>query len=155
MFAGAKVTMDMFHMYDSHRSNWRGDLMRPILFAMSGLLCPGSALAGANCVPAEPSAPICLSGTVLAPGYDAALVQHAGETALTRLRRGDAVGDWQVDGIGPGYVLLKQGGRTLQVKLGNVAPAPEAAPPLKPGVRQGPLRQPRTLAARGERPDRE
>lgn len=143
-------------MYDSRRSNWPGNLVRPILFSVIGLLCPGAAFAGANCVPADPSAPICLSGTVQAPGYDAALVQHAGETALTRLQRGDAVGDWQVDQIGPGYVLLKQSGRTLQVKLGNVVPSPaEAAPPLKPGVRQGPLRQPRTLAARGERPDRE
>jgi hypothetical protein len=152
--------MELFHMYDSprsnDRSNWRGNPRRPILLSMLGILCSASTFAGTNCVPADLSAPICLSGTVLAPGYDAALVQHAGETALTRLQRGDAVGDWQVDQIGPGYVLLTQSGRTLQVKLSNVAPSQaEAAPPLKPGVRPGPLRQPRTLAARGERPDRE
>lgn len=145
-------------MYDSYtagrRSSGFGMPVQPILLSLLGILCAGSAGAGTNCAPADPAAPICLSGTVLAPGYDAALVQHAGESALTRLQRGDPVGDWRVDRIGPGYVMLTQNGKSLQVKLGNVAPAPaDAAPPPKPGLPRGPLRHPRVLSARGERPD--
>ena len=104
----------------------------------------------ADCTVTESAPPLCLSGTVTASGYSAALVQRPGVAGFSQLHQGDSIADWTVSQIGPGYITLAQGDQTARLDLAEgeaLAPAPTAAGP----IRRGPMRRPHYWEARGER----
>jgi len=88
--------------------------------------------AGAECAlpPGDPQA--CLTGTIVSPGYRAALVQQAGSPDLERVRPGDMLLDWTVAEIGPGYVVLSRDAERVRLELGE---APAGSPKRGPMVR--------------------
>jgi hypothetical protein len=120
----------------------------------------GTASAGATCTAPNDGPPLCLTGTVLAPGTDLAMVERAGSSAVEHLHQGDTILDWRLVEIGPKYIKLGQGEKLVTLDLaGTVAHAgpesqataqPVAAKPA-PQIKQGPMKRVQAWAARGER----
>jgi len=122
-------------------------------------LLVGGAFAGTGCVPTTNTPPICLTGTIISPGVNIAMVERAGSASVERLRLGDTILDWRVLAIGPKYIKMGQGGQTVTLALDGPAAASEEAAvvsgaaaivPALP-VKKGPMRRLQAWAARGER----
>ncbi len=131
-----------------------------VVFGICWLLCPESARA--DCAPPSSLPPICLSGTVTAPGYGSALVAAAGTAGSDWLRQGDTLLDWKIALIGSGYVVLTRRGQSVRLDLaGGVTEHPPAleiadhpaAPPASgpPAVKQGSMLRQHSWERRGER----
>jgi hypothetical protein len=122
----------------------------------------GAEPARADCAPPSSLPPICLSGTVTAPGYGSALVAAAGTAGSDWLRQGDTLLDWKIALIGSGYVVLTRRGQSVRLDIaGGVTDHPPAlaiadhpaAPPAAgpPQVKQGPMLRQHSWERRGER----
>lgn len=69
----------------------------------------------------------CLCGVVVMGGYRRALFKPRGKAGLRLLKEGDRLGEWTVERIRPGQVVLRRGERTVRVKaFGGLSPAPSA-----------------------------
>ena len=126
------------------------------------LLCIGlpSTLADhtrAECVPNQSDVPVCLSGTAVAPDYSGAVIQETGQPGLRQVLPGDTVDNWTVGEIGPRYVVLKHGTRTVRLELpqspeasDEMPPPPSVDPPATGAIKHGSVRHARSLARGGE-----
>jgi hypothetical protein len=135
-----------------------------IVIAAMALAAPARAATdAASCTAPSDGPPLCLTGTVLAPGADLAMVERAGSSNIEHLHQGDTILDWRLVEIGPKYIKLGQGEKIVTLDLaGTVAHAqPEpaaAAPAAEPAsakqpykIKQGPMKRVQAWAARGER----
>jgi hypothetical protein len=113
--------------------------------------------AKAECVPNQSEVPVCLSGTAVSPDYSGAVIQENGQPGLRQVLPGDIVDSWTVGEIGPRYVVLQRGTRTVRLELPDTpdtssetasAPPPDEAPEKRP-IKHG-LKHPRSLARGGE-----
>jgi hypothetical protein len=116
----------------------------------------GTAFAGAACVPASPTPPICLTGTITSPGVNVAMVERAGSAGVQGLKLGDTILDWRLLEIGPKYIRLGQGAQTVTLDLSGTVPVAAEAPASSaaaaaPHIKKGPMRRLQAWAARGER----
>ena len=104
--------------------------IRTVGLAVLATLPTFPAWAGCTLPATDPQA--CLTGTIVSSDYRAALVEQAGSQDVERVRPGDALLDWTVAEIGPGYVVLNRDAR--RVRLG-LAEAPAGSPKQGPMVR--------------------
>ena len=130
------------------------------LIPLAGPGHAGTTPAGTVCTAPSEGPPLCLTGTVLAPGADLAMVERAGSSAIEHLHEGDTILDWRLVEIAPKYIKLGQGQKLVTLDLaGTVAhiePAPQDAAPVAadaaaPKIKQGPMKRVQAWAARGER----
>ncbi len=141
-------------MCDSNRKYYR---FKTILIVIGGLALMSSAGAvraatPATCVAPNDGPPLCLTGTVLAPGADLAMVERAGSTSVEHLHQGDSILDWRLVEIGPKYIKLGQGEKLVTLDLaGTVAHVEPEPAPVSPKIKQGPMKRVQAWAARGER----
>jgi len=122
-----------------------------------GLLSLFAHEAKAECTPNQNEIPACLSGTAIAPDYSGAVIQETGQAGLRQVLPGDTVDNWTIDEIGPRYVVLKHGTRTVRLELPQTAGASaEAVPqtvadtPSAGVIKHGPVRHTRSRARGGE-----
>jgi hypothetical protein len=113
--------------------------------------------ARAECAPNQNEIPVCLSGTAIAPDYSGAVIQENGQAGLRQVLPGDMVDNWTIDEIGPRYVVLKHGTRTVRLELPQTAGASDEAVPQTVAdtppagvVKHGPVKHTRSLARGGE-----
>lgn len=127
-----------------------------------GDLLGDKAFAEANCTPPTAKPPLCLTGTVTAPGVGIATIERAGSADPKEFHPGDTILDWRIVEIGPKYVKLAQDDQTITLDLLNRTPSvPEPASAAEPDppapatptsrLNQGPLRNTAPRIARGER----
>jgi hypothetical protein len=146
---------------DSIRKYYRSKTTLIVIGALAAasLAAPvraGTNAAAAACVAPSDGPPLCLTGTVLAPGADLAMVERAGSSSVEHLHQGDSILDWRLIEIGPKFIKLGQGEKLVTLDLaGTVAhlepePAVPAAP-AAPKIKQGPMKRVQAWAARGER----
>jgi len=124
--------------------------------ACGASLAFGTAFAATGCAPLASGPPICLTGTIMAPGINVAMVEKAGSAAVVGLRLGQAILDWRIVEIGPKFVKLGQGQQIVTLDLAGVVPtidpAPAVAAPTPAArIKQGPMLRMQGWAARGER----
>jgi len=112
--------------------------------------------ARADCVPSQSEVPICLSGTAISSDYSGAVIQENGQPGLRQVLPGDTIDNWTVGEIGPRYVVLQRGTRTVRLELpdgpdtsGEPTAPPADEEPAKPVIKRG-LHHPRSLARGGE-----
>jgi hypothetical protein len=147
---------------DSIRKYYRSKTTLIVIGVLASVAVPAQAgtNAGATaCAAPSDGPPLCLTGTVLAPGADLAMVERAGSSSVEHLRQGDSILDWRLIEIGPKFIKLGQGEKRVTLDLaGTVAhleaePAVPATPaaPAAPKIKQGPMKRVQAWAARGER----
>jgi hypothetical protein len=123
-----------------------------------GLFSIFAQAASAECVPNQSEVPVCLSGTAVSSDYSGAVIQENGQPGLRQILPGDTIDSWTVGEIGPRYVVLQRGTRTVRLELPDTPeispPPPDEAPPPdetpeKRAIKHG-LKHPRSLARGGE-----
>jgi hypothetical protein len=126
------------------------------------LFAPHAALASCTRPPAAP--PLCIVGTITAKNNSSVLVETPGVTGSDWLHAGETERGWTIAEIGAGYVLVKNGDRTVRLEPASETGVEVAAPvvPLavadrspSRGPRKGPLRNPNPLQHRGEREEKD
>lgn len=83
-----------------------------------------SGSARADCAPPPDAPPMCLTGTIISPGYMAALIELAGRPGVETVKLNGQVLDWQVVKIMPRAVLLGQNDQQVTLTLGDRDAAP-------------------------------
>ena len=120
--------------------------------ALTAPVLAGTQAAATVCTAPSEGPPLCLTGTVLAPGADLAMVERAGSSSVEHLHPGDSILDWRLIEIGPKYIKLGQGEKLVTLDLaGTVAHVEPEPPAAKPKIKQGPMKRVQAWAARGER----
>jgi len=124
-------------------------------YLTAGLLAMLATDARAECTPNQSEVPVCLSGTVIAPGYAGAVIQETGQAGLRQILPGDMVDNWTVEKIGARYVVLTYGARTVRVELPHPAAANTVAQavddtPTSEAAIHGPAEHPLSLDGGGE-----
>jgi len=149
---------------DSIRKYYRSKTILIVIGALAAASPAAPAWAGTNgaataCVAPSEGPPLCLTGTVLVPGADLAMVERAGSSSVEHLRQGDSILDWRLIEIGPKFIKLGQGEKLVTLDLAGTvahlepesAPVPTAPAPAAPKIKQGPMKRVQAWAARGER----
>jgi len=128
-----------------------------ILILYIGLFSMFTRAAKAECVPNQSEVPVCLSGTAVSSDYSGAVIQEDGQPGLRQVLPGDTVDNWTVGEIGPRYVVLQRGTRTVRLELPDApdtssdvpSPPPADEVPVKRPIKHG-MKHPRSLARGGE-----
>lgn len=144
-------------MCDSTYKYYRFKTILIVIGVLMAIDSTGPTLAGTNaaataCAAPSEGPPLCLTGTVLAPGADLAMVERAGSSSVEHLHPGDSILDWRLVEIGPKYIKLGQGEKLVTLDLaGTVAHVEPEPPAAAPKIKQGPMKRVQAWAARGER----
>jgi hypothetical protein len=102
------------------------------LFLTSLGVWSGTALAQTACAPPATGPQLCLTGTILSPGGNVAMLEQAGHTGVSGLRLGDSILDWQVVEIASKYVKLGKAGETVTISVADPNQTPAVATPPTP-----------------------
>ena len=138
-------------MCDSIRKYYRFKTILIVIGAVAAISSAGPVRAAtqAACAAAGDGPPLCLTGTVLAPGADLAMVERAGSSSVEHLHAGDSILDWRLVEIGPKYIKLGQGEKLVTLDLaGTVAHIEPEPPAAAPKIKQGPMKRVQAWAAR-------
>jgi hypothetical protein len=147
-------------LYDSVLKDYGSKTILIAIAALASISLPGTASAGTGCTAPTDGPPICLTGTILAPGATVAMIERAGSTSVEDLRQGDMILDWRLTEIGPKFIKLAQAEKIVTLDLSGtvahaeavpVTAAAEQAAAAAPNIKKGPMKRLQAWAARGER----